>query len=73
MDYSKLNDRLRDEYNDVVIYVELFKASENPIFRDIAREEMTHAKHIKDILLEAGKLEDCKEIREKAESALSDV
>ena len=73
MDYSKLNELVKNEYKDVVVYIELFKSSENPIFRDIAREEMTHAKHIKNMLLEAGKFEDCKEIREKAEAALADV
>lgn len=73
MDYSKLNEMLEDEYKDVVLYVDLYKNSENSIFRDIAREEMTHAKHVKNILADAGKLEDCKELRGKAEKALNEV
>lgn len=73
MDYEKLNEILKDEFNDVVMYASLYKTSENPIFRDIAREEMTHAKHIKHILKGAGKLKDCTEIMDKAKTALNEI
>lgn len=61
MDYKHLNTMLMNEYNDVITYVTLSKNaddSKSQIFRDIAKEEYTHAKHIKQILIEAGKLED---------------
>lgn len=73
MDYEKLNEILKDEFNDVVMYASLYKTSENPIFRDIAREEMTHAKHIKHILKSAGKLKDCNDIMEQAKAALNGI
>lgn len=73
MDYEKLNEILKDEFNDVVMYASLYKTSENPIFRDIAREEMTHAKHIKYILKDAGKLKDCTDIMEQAKAALNGI
>lgn len=44
MDYNILANRLDDEYKDVITYSDLYKSSGNGIFRDIAREEMTHAK-----------------------------
>lgn len=74
--YEKLNTMLQNEYSDVITYVELSKnetGAESQIFRDIAREEYTHAKHIKDILHEANKLEDCKELENKAKAALESV
>lgn len=61
MDYEHLNTMLMNEYNDVITYVTLSKNandSESQIFRDIAKEEYIHAKHIKQILIKAGKLED---------------
>ena len=76
MDYTKLNESLSDELKDVVKYVEFFKKSDNAIFRDIAREEYVHAKHIKDILKKAGKLElspELEELEKKAKAALEAV
>lgn len=74
--YEKLNTMLQNEYSDVITYVELSKnetGAESQIFRDIAREEFTHAKHLKHILQEAGKLEDFKELEGKARTALESV
>ena len=73
MDYTKLNESLKDEYNDVIKYVDFFKKSNNAIFRDIAREEFTHAKHLKNILLEAGKLDAASDLEDEAKAALDDV
>ena len=73
MDYTILNESLKDEYEDVVKYVGFYKETDNAIFRDIAREEYVHAKHIKAILKEAGKLELSSELEEKAKSALGEV
>jgi rubrerythrin len=73
MDYAKLNESLKDEYNDVIKYVGFFKKTDNAIFRDIAREEYVHAKHLKDILTESGKLDTASDLEEKAKAALDDV
>lgn len=53
MDYSYLNTLLMNEYADVITYVNLSKECEgveSQILRDIAREEFTHAKHLKMLL-----------------------
>ena len=74
MDYTALNERLTDEYKDVITYVGLFRSSGNGIFRDIAREEMTHAKHIENILKEAGKLSSVhQDAKKQAEEALAEI
>ena len=73
MDYTALNERLKDEYKDVITYVDLYKTSGEGIFRDIAREEMTHAKIIENFLKEQGQLDQDPDIRKKAEQALSEV
>ena len=76
MDYTKLNESLNDEFKDVLKYVEFFKKSDNAIFRDISREEYVHAKHLKAILKEAGKLElssELEELEDKAKAALEAV
>ena len=73
MDYARLNAALKAEYEDVVMYVDFYKKSDNAIFRDIAREEYTHAKHLKDILQSAGMLEAAPELEEKAKAALGQV
>lgn len=73
MDYARLNAALKAEYEDVVMYVDFYKKSDNAIFRDIAREEYTHAKHLKDILQSAGTLEEAPELEEKAKAALGQV
>ena len=74
--YEQLNTMLQNEFTDVVTYVELSKngsGAESQILRDIAREEYTHAKHLKQILKDAGKLEDFKELECKAKAALESV
>ena len=51
---EKLHASLLDEYKDVVKYNELAVTAINkykPILHDIAKEEWTHAEHIKDMLL----------------------
>lgn len=72
MDYTVLTNRLTDEYKDVITYCNMYKSSGNGIFRDIAREEMTHAKLIENILKEAGKLSDM-DVRQQAEEALAEI
>lgn len=74
MDYNILANRLGDEYKDVITYCDLYKSSGNGIFRDIAREEMTHAKHIENILKESGKLSDLhQDVKKQAEEALAEI
>lgn len=73
MDYARLNAALKAEYEDVVMYVDFYKKSDNAIFRDIAREEFIHAKHLRDILQSAGMLEAAPELEEKAKSAIEKV
>lgn len=73
MDYVKLNESLKDEYADVVKYVDFYKETDNGVFRDIAREEFVHAKHLKHILTSSGNLENVTEAEEKAKAALESV
>ena len=74
MDYTKLKEMLKDEYADVLSYVNLYEETDNCIFRDIAHEEMIHAKHLEDVLKNAGiALEDFEEPKKKAEAALEEV
>ena len=73
MDYAKLNAALKAEYEDVILYIGFYKESDNAIFRDIAREEYTHAKHLKDILQSAGMLDAAPELEAKAKAAIEQV
>lgn len=73
MDYAKLNEALKAEYEDVTLYIGFYKESDNAIFRDIAREEYTHAKHLKDILQAAGMLDAAPELEAKAKAAIEQV
>ena len=72
---KRINDyrSLIDEYNDVVTYIDLYKQTDNGIFRDIAHEEMTHAELIRNILTNAGQLGDCETAMENAQNALEEV
>lgn len=74
MDYNLLTNRLGDEYKDVITYVDLYKTSGNGIFRDIAREEMTHAMLIENILKDADRSSDLyQDIKKQAEEALAEI
>jgi hypothetical protein len=73
MDYTTLNEILKKEYKDVIVYVDLYKAFNDPIFKDIAREEMTHAFHIENILKDAEMLGDCESFKEQAKAALAEI
>ena len=74
MDYTKIKEMLTDEYSDVISYVNLYKETDDCIFRDIAHEEMIHAKHLENILKDAGvDIEGFKESKKKAETALEEV
>lgn len=63
--YRMLADNVKDEYNDVIRYVNLSKAAatnqlEGPaqILKDIAFEEFTHAQHVENILKDMGVLKE---------------
>ena len=73
MDYARLNESLTDEYKDVVKYAGIYKESGNAIFRDMAREEAIHAKHIKAFLQEAGELVAAPELEAKAQATLDEI
>lgn len=74
--YTRLNNLLDDEYNDVIVYVELSKIAddngESQILKDIAREEYIHAGHLERILAKAGKLVNS-DSKEEATKALETV
>lgn len=56
---KELNGRVIDEYKDVTGYIELSEKVPGEaagIFRDIAREEMTHAQIIQHVLENYGQL-----------------
>lgn len=76
---NTLSNSLIDEYNDVLKYMKLAKEAGDSdgvaqILSDIAREEYTHASHIKEILEDYGKTNidnsEVKELKEKAQKAL---
>lgn len=74
--YEELNNHLKDEYEDVISYAELSKRAtggDAHILRDMAREEFVHAKHLKNILQSAGRLQECSELEKQAEAALAYV
>ena len=73
LDYKKLNDHLDEEYQGVLEYVDLCKQTNEGIFRDMAREEMTHAKHLEWYISKAGELTDHAKTKEAAEKALREV
>ena len=65
-----ITNMLHDEYRDVVAYMDLYKQTDNCIFRDIAQEEMVHAKHLEDILSETDGFTGFPDEKEKARKAL---
>lgn len=74
--YQALNDQLMGEYQDVVTYINLSKNAKGGdahILRDIAREEYVHAKHLKSMLQEAGRLQDFSELESQAAKALEGI
>lgn len=73
LDYKKLNEHLDEEYQGVLEYVDLYKQTNDGIFKDMAREEMTHAKHIERYISKAGELTDHTKAKEAAEKALNEV
>lgn len=73
LDFKKLNDHLDEEYKGVQEYVDLYKETKEGIFRDMAREEMTHAKHLEWYINRAGTLADHTKTKEAAEKALNEV
>lgn len=70
VDYTKLNAHLDEEYQGVQEYVELYEQTKEGMFRDMAREEMTHAKHLEWYINKAGKLTDHDKTKQAAEKAL---
>lgn len=73
LDYKKLNEHLDEEYQGVLEYVDLYKQTNEGIFRDMAREEMTHARHLEWYISKADKLVDHTKTKEAAEKALNEV
>lgn len=73
VDYKNLNEHLNEEYQGVIEYVDLYKKTDEGIFRDMAREEMTHAKHLEWYINKAGQLTDHSKEKEAAEKALCEV
>ena len=73
LDYTKLNEHLDEEYQGVLEYVDLYKQTNEGIFRDMAKEEMTHAKHLEWYITKAGKLTDHAKTKTAAEKALDEV
>ena len=68
VDYNYLNTLLMNEFADVITYSNLSKESEgveSQIFRDIAREEFVHSKHLKRVLSDKKELMDGFEKAEK--------
>lgn len=73
LDYEKLNAHLDEEYQGVQEYVDLYKQTKEGIFKDMAREEMTHAKHLEWFISRNGTLMDHAKTKEAAEKALAEV
>lgn len=79
--YNMLAANIKDEYNDVIRYVNLSKAAtsnnlEGPaqILKDIAHEEYTHAEHLENILREMNVLkEDNFGLKKNAREALDSL
>lgn len=55
---KQLTSTVKEELCDVTKYIEISKVVNNDgysqIFRDIAHEEYSHAKHIRDIMIDMG-------------------
>lgn len=73
LDYKNLNEHLNEEYQGVIEYVDLYKKTNEGIFRDMAREEMTHAKHLEWYLKKHEQLTDHSKEKSAAEKALNEV
>lgn len=73
LDYKKLNEHLDEEYQGVQEYVDLYKQTNDGIFKDMAREEMTHAKHLERYISRDCQLTDHTKTKEAAEKALSEI
>lgn len=77
--YTMLAENIKDEYNDVIRYVNFSKtAKENDlegpaqILKDIAHEEYIHAEHIENILREMNaSKEDNFDLKKNAREALN--
>ena len=54
-------------------YVDLYKKTNEGIFRDMAKEEMTHAKHLEWYMNRCGQLTDHAKTKEEAEKALNEI
>ncbi len=76
-----LPESLKDELNDVIKYAKMAKKTHYDnyaqIYRDMAREEHQHARHIKDIVLDQGislpNQNEVDELFEKADNALKEM
>lgn len=73
LDYKNLNEHLNEEYQGVMEYVDLYNKTNEGIFRDMAREEMTHAKHLEWYLKKYDQLTDHSKEKSAAENALNEV
>lgn len=73
LDYKKLNEHLDEEYQGVLEYVDLYKKTNEGIFRDMAKEEMTHAKYLEWYMNRCGQLTDHAKTKEEAEKALNEI
>lgn len=73
LDYKKLNEHLDEEYQGVLEYVGLYKQTNEGMFRDMAREEMTHAKHLEWYTQKCNQLTDHAKTKAEAEKALNEV
>lgn len=73
LDYEKLNAHLDEEYQGVQEYADLYKQTKEGIFKDMAREEMTHAKHLEWFISRDCKLTDHEKTKAAAEKALSEI
>lgn len=73
LDYKNLNEHLNEEYRGVMEYVDLYKKTDEGIFRDMAREEMTHANHLEWYLKKHDQLTDHSKEKSVAEKALNEV
>lgn len=79
--YDMLAENVKDEYNDVIRYVNLSKAAASngfdghaQILKDIAREEFLHAEHLENILREMNVLkEDNLSLKKNAREALDSI
>ena len=73
LDYKKLNEHLDEEYQGVQEYVDRYNQTNEGMFRDMAREEMTHAKHLEWYMQKRNQLTDHTKTKEAAEKALNEV